>query len=276
MSVESIVSNEYTAYYRSIVPEISKDFISGELCSSQGAKFAKKFQREVYPLVARHISVRSRYFFEHSIELVKRHRIERVVSLGVGLSLLSYWMSKRVNNLKFVDTDLEDVINARRERFEGLGSKHKTDFSKFEQKPFDLIAQDKADGSLSELTKGVPTLFVMEGVSFFLPLTTLKWLFKSLPSLDVTSAFLFDYWPDYVTTSKVYQSINKDYEESDSGKVKATFSIDEIDQLTGRSNVTDVEVREAEKMFSDRPEMGNANEIVAARFRSLVYEKPKS
>lgn len=191
----NIYSAEMTALLRCSYPTISNDTISQFLVSSIGIRNTHQFLVNFnYPLMTRLISVRAGFFLNESIRLLSTGQYDACVSIASGFSLLTYIISQSIpKNIAFIDCDLQDMVEERQRRIQ---SNH------FLQKINNKISQS-CDIDIKALTeRKIPLrhlfpeykkpLFILEGLSYFLPKLTLNWLLNEICVYD-HAALIFDF-----------------------------------------------------------------------------------
>jgi len=266
--MSSVSSNEITAYYRSLYPEISLDSMSKSLCSTEGVALAKDFEKNVYPLVGRHISLRNRFFFEQVKGLLNIGVFDSVVSFGSGLSLLTLQIARCFPTIRFIDTDLLQVIEARRAKLKELGGNFMPKNLHIEIKEFNIEEGFKASLSIQENFLVKKPVIILEGVSYFLSFACLKWFFSEITKFN-SVAIVFDYWPPYAKQSLTFNKMSESFKTSISEEVKKTLSDFDVADLSSLKVLEDVELRDTELMYSNEILMNNLNNVVPARFRVL-------
>lgn len=194
-------SAEMTAFWRAQEPEISGDQASQQLTTSLGRAKAKEFEiRFNYPLCKRKIAVRAGFFLSEAVRLLDTKKYDSCISLASGFSFLTYYILKKINhklpNIKFIDTDLFDIIKERQERQKKLDSNTFKLLQKIELRILDLEEACKNGKKLQDLFIGCKQpLFLIEGVIYFLSPKCVNWLFDEIANYP-NAAFIMDYWPE--------------------------------------------------------------------------------
>jgi O-methyltransferase involved in polyketide biosynthesis len=119
-----------TAYWRSGENgKISGDTISGLLATEVGINAARQFENKYdYPLIGRKVSIRARFFLDNAVKLIKSDQYDSCISLASGFSLLTHLIYKNtqtdIKTIKFIDSDLPDIIEQRKLRLKKLYDNH--------------------------------------------------------------------------------------------------------------------------------------------------------
>lgn len=203
---KAISSAEMTATWRCDEPQYSYDRYSVKLVSTAGLKQAKDYQKTQYTLSNRHMSLRAGFIADSVCELVEKNHYDTVISLGSGLSLISYCIAEQLQAkhynqpLTFIDSDLAYMIEQRVERIKQQRDAlpiTKANF-RFANIVLDIEATFKSaqkenkylhDYLPSDIKKPV---FILEGIIYFLSDTCRDWLFESFQQFD-NVAVVMDY-----------------------------------------------------------------------------------
>ncbi len=263
-------SNEITAYWRSSEPEISRDRHSRKLCSADGARFALEFARGTYPRIGRHIAVRNRFFLDRAVGLVNDYEFDGIVSLGSGLSLLTYLIAQSAPSAsQLIDSDLPDVLRDRSSRLSHVrGCFDPAAWDRVHMEPFDIRRIASEQGILQALCSGLKSpVVLLEGVTYFLDRETLERLFAEIDALD-RGALIVDYWPDDAPRrSRVFRQVTALFSGGIAETVHSCFAPPAFAGGFRRLRVMeDVCVSEAEREYTPEPELLDPDQFVPARF----------
>ena len=265
----SISTNQITALFRSAFPEISMDRLSEKLCSHEGRLMAEKFA-ELYPLGPLHVSLRSRFFLDECLKNLKTTH-DAFISIGSGLSLLSYQLAERTEHtIKFIDTDLEEIVEDRKHSLNKIKEElYEKTQKKVLLKAFDLEKASELGDYFGEYFETKCPLVVMEGVSYYVPLSTLLWLTSELKKMN-GSVLILDYFPRYARDGALFKKVIEAVNEESAERVHTYFDQEEIAKLVAPMKVSqDIEIRDVEKELCNTSRLKNLNEMIAARFLTV-------
>ncbi len=196
----NISSAEMTAYWRSGY-KISGDHLSEELASPQGIEKAHQFEEKYnYPLVKRKVSVRARFMLDLACHFLNTKQYDSCISFASGFSLLTYFIFQRLHteslSIKFIDTDLQDILNERQKRIAKMAYQHSLIENNIAAQVLDLEEACNNNYHLKDIFPSCENpVFLIEGVIYFLSTKCVMWLIKEISSYD-TAALIFDYWPE--------------------------------------------------------------------------------
>jgi O-methyltransferase involved in polyketide biosynthesis len=261
----SVSTNQVVAFFRSNFPEISLDSLSEKLCSTEGRIFAQQ-HAQMYPLGGFHVSLRSRYFLE-SVLKRKNKNHDAYVSIGSGLSLLSYQLAEKIGSQwKYFDSDLPDVITERVSAISTIADQLPVGKKLVTTTALNIEDAAKANTSLADFFPCSCPIVVMEGVSYYVSPKSVKWLASELSKLS-GSVLIMDYWPHYAKESSVFQKITNSIDQDSKESVHTFFDQNEILKVLSPLRILDdVEIRDIEKAIAKTERMAELSQILAARF----------
>jgi hypothetical protein len=197
----NISSAEMTALWRSEY-EISKDKLSKNITTSEGKRLADQFiSKYHYPIVSRKVSVRARFFLDKAILLLRSRKYDSCISFASGFSLLLYLLLletyEDIPALKFIDTDLTDIIKERSDRLKNFSDIEVLSLlRKIELQALDLENACQEKRHLKDIFPSfLNPIFIIEGVIYFLSAKCVTWLFQEISSYE-NAAIILDYWPE--------------------------------------------------------------------------------
>lgn len=190
-------SAEMTAFLRSSYSDISKDYISQHMVSNDGIgntyQFITLFN---YPLIARLISVRARFFLNEAVSLLETGKYDACISIASGFSLLTSLIKRKIERrVAFIDCDLKEMIDERQNRinnhflFQDISANNTShlvlNIADLYQKRINITTQ---------FSQFKNPLFLIEGLSYFLPKTITYWLMSQILQFE-NAAIIMDYCP---------------------------------------------------------------------------------
>jgi len=196
---KDISSAEMTAYWRSLESDLSFDTLSQLMITPEGQQKAINYQQSQFNAAPRTFCLRARYFYDEALQLLNTNHYNSLISLGSGFSLLTYLIAKTYlqkhpdKKLNIIDTDLEKIINARKEKLDHIDLGFNLDYQHFIA---DIEQAHQNNTPLADLfsTAATSPIFLIEGLSYFLSIDCLTWLFTSIQEQYENAAIIWDYW----------------------------------------------------------------------------------
>ncbi|HLX54590.1 MAG TPA: class I SAM-dependent methyltransferase [Aquella sp.] len=257
MQNENISSAEMTAFWRSEYPKLSHDSLSKFLSSPEGIRKSHEFETKYnYPLIGRKVSVRAGWFLEEAVYLLKTGYYNSCISLGSGLSMLTYYLSKYAmanKNLSFLDVDMEEMIAARTKRISSLDHEllDGLALNRISTLALDLEYSYQSGRKFIEIfgTNQTP-VFIIEGMIYFLSKGCVDWIFEGIQSYK-NYVVLFDYWPENAPNmSECFKHSIATLNNFIPEQTRGLLSSSELNTLCKNSNLTIVSLQEKEQEFS--------------------------
>lgn len=193
----NFLSAEMTAFLRSTDAHISNDSISQHMVSNVGISNTYQFIAMFdYPLIARLISVRAGFFLTESLRLLATGKYDACISIASGFSLLTSLIKQQTKQpVVFVDCDLQKIMDERIKRMNTHPMRSGTPLNTTEHYVLDILKlyQNKI-AIKTQFSHYKSPLFVIEGLSYFLPKDVSYWLVSQLLHFT-NAAIMFDYCP---------------------------------------------------------------------------------
>ncbi len=185
------------AYLRSIYEDISGDFLAKYFVTSEGEDLAKKWL-EGLPCVGEAVSLRCRWF-DSEIKRAIDSGIHQVVQIAAGLSTFP-WRHTDISNLRYAEIDRQELILFKQDAIKKLITSGLV-------VPFkgliDWRSIDLSNDHLGPVCRsllwdfGQPTLFVLEGISYYLSQDRLAKLISEIERISSRgSRIALDYFHD--------------------------------------------------------------------------------
>lgn len=168
---ETIISPSASgvAYLRAVHEDISGDFLAKYFVAPEGETLAKKWL-EAIPCVGREVALRCRWFDSEILAAINAG-IKQIVQIAAGLSTFP-WRHPDMANLRYAEFDREEMIRFKKQAIgKSCNSSHFPMLQyQVEWRPIDL-AHDNLEPVFRSLSWNFdrPTLFVLEGISYYLP-----------------------------------------------------------------------------------------------------------
>lgn len=260
--------------WRSRDAALSGDTIAQYFITPEAEKLADEYERKIYPSIVRHLCLRSRFSEDTLIEAVKKYNIKQFVSLGTGLSTTSYRLNM-FPDVKAFEVDIPKMIVYKKEKIAEL---FKSGCVKFNPKTVNYIAGDlrfpkKIFCNLikAKLNISLPTFYLLEGVSYYLPLDIIKELISIIAGLKHPVAyFVMDYWPKYCRKRIVFQLMVKMFGRLNE-KVYTLFSGTEIKKLFKNFDViTEKSITQIENMYCSDKALCPPNRIMPVNIVTAI------
>lgn len=185
------------AYLRSMYEEISGDNLAKHFVTPEGEALAKKWL-EALPCVGKEVSLRCKWF-DAAMQSAIDSGINQIVQLAAGLSTFP-WRHSTLTNLRYAEFDREEMTKCKRQAIGALldlGTVPKLQYQ------VEWRAIDFAHDSLEPVFRSLPwafdqpTLFVLEGISYYLLRERLAALLGEIERNALQgSRIVFDYFHD--------------------------------------------------------------------------------
>ncbi len=156
------------AYLRSIHEDISGDFLAKYFVTPEGEALAKKWLEDL-PCVGKEVSLRCRWF-DSEIKLALDLGIRQVVQIAAGLSTFP-WRHPDISDLRYAEIDRREMILFKQEAVKKLITSSLVVPAKCSMDWRSInLSNDHLEAVCRSLSWdfGRPTLFVLEGISYYL------------------------------------------------------------------------------------------------------------
>lgn len=198
------------AYLRQLEETLSKDVLAKHFTNDGARRVAEGWLKD-YPQVARQVAIRSRY-----IEDVASHHIEdrgflQIVNVAAGLNTFPYRYEHASKLKRYAELDQSPILDFKRQAISDLVAQ-----GIIKKPAFDIayVPTNLCDGKISSSLNptgwdwSLPTIFIIEGISYYLPLRTLAQVIDDIKTKSRGgSVVIMDYFPARVQTTPVFKKV---------------------------------------------------------------------
>ena len=183
------------------------------------------------------------------LESVSQKGFNQVVYVAAGLETLPY-RSEELAGYKIIEVDLEGMIEYKKEIIERLKQENIIKVNNSVK----YIAADLTDLLLLEellkpdLSSG-STLFVLEGISYYIPKDFFKKLLDLLQKLPKKTAFIMDYWPENIKLDPSMKKTDERFSQDIEGYKGVFYSHEEVAALFEDYIKVNLAISEVEKLY---------------------------
>lgn len=205
------------ACLRHMEEQVSGDTLAKYFCDDEGRAVAKQWL-EWCPYSGRLVAVRGRYIEDMSVKYITENNIKQMMHIPAGLNTFPYRHPKAKNLVRYAELDLPQMIDFKKQavkklKNDGVISDDVIDVSYVS---IDLLSEDfKGDFKAIDWNWEIPSIYVVEGISYYIPLDTLEHIIDVFhETMANGSVLIMDYFPDHVRANeelnRVMESIPKD------------------------------------------------------------------
>lgn len=230
------------AYLRSLHEEISGDVFAKCFVTPEGEALAKKWLEDL-PCVAKEVSLRCRWF-DSEIKLAIDAGIRQVIQIAAGLSIFP-WRYSDIDNFRYAEIDRQEMILFKQEVMKNLINRGfvAPPKSSIDWRGIDLSV-DRLDSVCRSLSWDFsrPTLFVLEGISYYLPRDRLAYVINEISQLSPEgSRIAIDYFHDQTEDLPSLERVMGSIAPAGGEASWRRMSLKEIDSLFIDWKITDNE-----------------------------------
>jgi O-methyltransferase involved in polyketide biosynthesis len=195
---------------RSRMTDISRDTYSHLWLTNKTKLLWNDFAKKVYPHNDLALSIRNRYFLEHLITTTKKHKNTVFVNIACGFTSYPFLIKK---DIKCIEIDLKPVINYKKNKIAKWQKENK-----LPKKTIDFVALNieqnndllKLEKLLQNKLKGKHSFILLEGITYYLNIPTLKKIFNICANVQKYSDTIgFDYWTPKIKKHPVFIKLVK-------------------------------------------------------------------
>lgn len=201
------------AYLRQMEEATSRDTLAKYFTNDKGRRVAEGWLND-YPQVARQIALRGRYIEDTVARYIDEKGIVQAVNVAAGLNTFPYRHSHAPKLRCYAEMDQPQMLDYKKRVVSALVTR------RIIEKP-DLkilyIPVNLSDGRIGDPLDeagwdwGRPTVFIVEGISYYLPIAILTKMFGDIKDKSrAGSAIIMDYFPARVQTTKVFKKVMGD------------------------------------------------------------------
>ena len=201
------------AYLRHLELNVSRDTLAKYFFDSEGEKIGEKWLK-LYPYLARKIAIRGRYIEDTIIHYSKKKNIKQIINIASGLNTFPYRHPDVQNIKSYLEIDLPDMMEFKKfhireiiKQGERLNKEPKVEYFSLD------LSSSSAAGEFYKINWkwDLPSIYVFEGISYYLRYEKLKELIKIFAkSMVKGSLFIMDYFPEIAKKNNNLQRILND------------------------------------------------------------------
>ena len=262
---------QLTAVLRSMDEEVSQDTLAKYFISNEAITIGKKYLTEIDPFSVRRVALRNRYIESIIKQIITTNC--QVVYLASGLNSTAYRL-KELNSCKVIEVDLNNMIDYKQEKINGLCEKGIiTESKNIVYLKLDLNNTSKLFSLLKEhLSADKKTIFILEGIIYYLEKSILKNIIELAKENYKNCLFIVDYWPSGKESDPVYKKMSDLFSLDFKETFKSLYSQEELRKLFSGFKCTDKSFAEIEPMFcKDTLLTGRADYVDAKIFYAYNF-----
>ena len=184
-------------------PELSLDRFAHLWVNAETLKISQNYDEEVYPDDAIALGIRNRFFLKRIERFQQQHRDATILNIGSGFTNYPFLVESPLN---FIEVDFPHVVDFKARTVEEFVASGRLPPREIQFLGCDLREESERkqlEKNLASQLAGSPSLFVMEGVTYYLPSEALMELFGIAERNQISgSQLVFDYWPPELATQK--------------------------------------------------------------------------
>lgn len=201
------------AYLRQVEESISKDSLAKYFTNDDARRTAEGWLKD-YPQVARQVALRGRYIEDIASHYIEDRGFLQVVNVAAGLNTFPYRYSHASKLRRYAELDQPQMLDFKKQTISDL-----MDQGVIKKPAFELLCvptnlfDEKISASLNHVgwNWNLPTIFIVEGISYYLPANILTSLITDIQNYSQSgSAIIMDYFPDRVQTTPVFKKVMGD------------------------------------------------------------------
>lgn len=252
--------------------ELSRDRYSHLWVSDSTRRLWEDFSREVYPLDEIELGARNRFFLERLEAFIEANHDAVFVNFGAGFTSYPFLTERRC---RCIEIDYEHVLAFKREkttewRREGLLPERDVEF---------LAADLRSEAERRKLREeldaeigGRPSLFMMEGITYYLDPAVLNAIFEMSKGVQSRGSHLtFDFWTPESETHPVFIRFS-DFFERRFGHQRTDYNfldVDFVGSLSGYELVELTDIQRLERSYSNTRLLSDYRKILPESYAVL-------
>lgn len=191
-------SAQACAYLRALEEDLSRDILAKYFVDDEGCRLGEAWL-ECYPGVARDVSLRSRYIEDVAAKFIEDKKIGQMVNIAAGINTFPYRHPSAKKLGRYAELDLPGMLEYKRSCIADMLEKGIIEETqvRVDYTPTNLIGEGfKGDLARMNINWNKPTIFVMEGISYYLtPELILQTLGIVSKFAAKGSVIVMDYFP---------------------------------------------------------------------------------
>ncbi len=233
------------------------------------------FAREVYPYDDIELSVRNRYFLENLKQTVNSNKNTVFINLGAGFTSYPFLLKQAFFS---IEVDYHHVVSFKRDRIKHLQKGGVLPYRSLEFISADLSNADdrkRLKEMLIPRVKDKVSFFLLEGVSYYLPMCELLSLVNDIRTIQTTqSIFAFDFWKPALSVHPIFIKLQTFFADRFGFKVSDynLFDFEFIKSIKGYKLVETSDAVEQERIFAGTNILSDYNKILPENYAVLVRQ----
>lgn len=204
------LSAQGVAYLRFLEVKLSLDSLAQYLIDDDARATAEHWL-SVYPEVARQVALRGRYIEDAASRAIESGETRQVINIAAGLNTFPYRHRTASQLIRYAELDSKAMVRAKQLLIRQLVARKLAEPlpKQILYIPVDLSA-DNIDATFGNMNWDwhAPTFFIFEGISYYLPMHTLKAALAALSRNSAKGSIVaMDYFPARVESTKVFQQV---------------------------------------------------------------------
>jgi O-methyltransferase involved in polyketide biosynthesis len=252
--------------------ELSRDRYAHLWVSDATRRLWEDFSREVYPLDEIELGARNRFFLECLESFARTYPDGVLVNLGAGFTSYPFVAESKC---RCIEIDYEHVVAFKREKIaewrrQGLLPEREIEFLAVDLR--NEAERHKLRDRLAGKIGGEPSLFMMEGITYYLDPAVLNAIFKMCREVQSQGSHLaFDFWTPESETHPVFIRFSEFFERrfghrrTDYNFLDAGF----VGSLSGYELVELTDIQRLERAYSDTELLSDYQKILPESYAVL-------
>lgn len=252
--------------------ELSRDVYAKLWTSDYTKDLWNEFTSKVYPYDDIELSLRNRFFLERLDSYIDSTNNPIFVNIASGFT--SYPFLVR-NTCKCVEVDFKHVIDFKREKIEMWKQMGKLPRRSIRFFPADICNKKDVEhlrGFLKSLLKKESSFILLEGITYYLDMSALTYLFDMLSDVqNPCSVLTFDFWKTENAIHPVFKRFSKYFTERFGFKETKYnfFDVDFICSINGYELVEVRNIQELENLYSSTTLLKDYENILPENYAVL-------
>lgn len=245
-------SAQGVAYLRSLDEGLSGDTLAKHFVGDEGRRVAEGWL-EIFPQVARQIALRGRYIDDTASSYIEKG-VRQMVNIAAGLGSFPYRHKAARKLLRYAEIDVQPMLDFKRGEIASLVARRI-----IVEPPVAVayiavdLAKDDLDDTFERMAGwdlSAPAIFIMEGISYYLPMGTLERVVGAIRRHSAKgSIVVMDYIPARLKDAEIVRHVMGSI--ADAGEPYYTCPApDELGRLfDGFTMISDRSLQEIEKDY---------------------------
>jgi O-methyltransferase involved in polyketide biosynthesis len=247
--------------------------------SDETRRLWEDFSNEVYPYDEIELGARNRFFLERVDSFARTNPGAVFVNYGAGFTSYPFLTDTQC---RCIEVDYEHVVAFKSQkiaqwRHEGILPDRKVEFC-----ATDLTSaaeRERLRNTLQERIAGSPSIFMMEGITYYLDSSVLGELLKMFAGLQSEGSQLaLDFWTPDVVSHPIFIRFREFFERrfGHGGERYNLLEVGFVRSIPGYELVELTDIQELEKVYSDTRLLSKYDEILPENYAVLRRTPPRA